>query len=133
MEHVKSFEDFSNQIKEKTLTETLNYDFSEEDMMFEMSNLLPSRTGLDYQVWYSAYYPGHKPRIKVDLPDGKSVYIQIENHEIKGDVDKISSKELRKIFDWIDLNKNALLKYWNEARAGKIDTVEMNKLLKRIK
>ena len=111
----------------------MNYDMSEDDLMFEMANLLPCRTGLKYQVWYSAHSHGHNPRIKVDLPDGKSVYIQIENHEVKGDIDKMPSKELQKLFDWIDLNKDSLLKYWNEAHAGKIDTETMNKWLKRIK
>ena len=119
--------------REKTLRETGNNDLSEDDLMFEMSNLFPCITGLKYQVWYSAYSHGSQPRIKVDMPDGKSVYIQIENHEVKGEVDKITSQELQRLFDWIDLNKNALLKYWNEAPAGKIDTEVMNNLLKRIK
>lgn len=133
MEFIKSFKKFSKTKDENVLRETLDYDLSEDDIMFEMSNLLPNRTGLKYQVWYSAQYLGYKPRIKVDLPDGKSVYIQIENHEVKGDIDKIASKELKKIFGWIDLNKDALLKYWHEAHNAKIDTVDMNKLLKRIK
>ena len=118
--------------RENTLKETLNNDLSEDDLMFEMANLLPCRTGLKYQVWYSAHSHGHNPRIKVDMPDGKSVYIQIENHEVEGDIDKIASKELQRIFDWIDLNKDALLKYWDEAPTAKIDTVEMNNLLKPI-
>ena len=119
--------------RENTLKEKLKNDLSEDALMFEMSNLLPCRTGLKYQVWYSAHSYGLEPRIKVDIPEGKSIYIQIENHEVEGDIDKIASKEVQRIFDWIDLNKEALLKYWNEAPAGKIDTVEMNNLLKRIK
>ena len=118
--------------REKTLRETGNNDLSEDDLMFEMSNLLPCRTGLKYQVWYSAKSFGYQPRLKVDISVGTSIYIQIENHEVKGEIDKITSKELRRIFDWIDLNREALLKYWNEAHAGKIDTVEMNNRLKPI-
>lgn len=118
--------------RENTLKETLNNDLSEDDLMFEMANLLPCRTGLKYQVWYSAHPYDLEPRIKVDIPEGKSIYIKIENHEVEGDIYKITSKELQNIFDWIDLNKNALLKYWNEAPTAKIDTVEMNNLLKSI-
>ena len=118
--------------RENILKETFNNGLSEDFLMFEMANLLPCRTGLKYQVWYSTQSYGYKPRIKVDIPDGKSIYILIENHEVKGDIDKIASKELQRIFDWIDLNKDVLLKYWKEAPAGKIDTVEMNNWLKPI-
>ena len=118
--------------RENTLRETLNNDLYEDALMFGMANLLPCSTGLKYQVWYSTHSYGLKPRIKVDISEDKSVYIQIENHEIKGDIYKIASKELQRIFDWIDLNKGALLKYWNEAHVGKIDTVEMNNWLKPI-
>ena len=97
---------------------------------YETANLLPCRTGLKYQVWYSAQSDCHQPRIKVDISDDTNVYIQLAKHEVNGDFDKIASKELQRIFDWIDLNKDALLKYWREARAGKIDTADMNKLLK---
>lgn len=108
------------------------YKASKDEMMYEMANLLPKRTGLKYQIWYSAAYPGHNPRIKVDLGDNKSIYIQIENHEIKGDINKIKSKELNKIFNWIDLNKEALLRYWYGASKGEIDTAEMSTLLKPV-
>ena len=118
--------------RENTLGETINNDLSEDTSMFEMANLLPCRTGLKYQVWYSTHSYGLKSRIKVDIPEGKNIYIQIENHEVEGDIDKIASKELQRIFDWIDLNKEALLKFWNEAPSGKIDTVEMNNWLKPI-
>ena len=118
--------------RENTLGETLKNDLSEDTSMFEMANLLPCRTGLTYQVWYSAKSFGYQPRLKVDISIGTSIYIQIENHEVEGDIDKIASKEVQRIFDWIDLNREALLKYWNEAPFGKIDTVEMNNLLKPI-
>ena len=52
--------------RENTLKETLKNDLSEDALIFEMANLLPCRTGLKYQVWYSANYKGQKPRIKVD-------------------------------------------------------------------
>lgn len=105
---------------------------SENEMMFEMANLLPKRTGLKYQIWYSAKVPGYNPGIKVDLNDGHFLFIQIETHKVKGAVDKILSKDLKKIFRWIDLNKDLLLRYWNEAYEGKIDTAEMDTLLKSL-
>lgn len=114
------------------IEENYAYKASKDAMMYEMANLFPKRTGLKYQIWYSAAYPGHNPSIKVDLGDNKSIYIQIENHDTIGDINKIKSKELNKIYDWIDLNKEALLRYWNGASEGKIDTAEMSTLLKPI-
>lgn len=115
-----------------TFDEQILYEASEDEMMFEMANLLPKRTGLKYQIWYSAKIPGHNPKIKVDLNDGYFLSIQIETHEVKGAVDKILSKDLKKIFEWIELNEDVLLRYWNEAHKGKIDTAEMDTLLKPV-
>lgn len=130
---IKKFSNYIKELEDKNLSEMMGYDnLSEDEMMFEMANLLPSRTGLKYQIWYSAKVEKHKPRIKVDLGDGKALSIQIEDHKVKGATDKISSKDLNDIFRWIDINKDALLRYWNEASEGKIDTFEMSKLLKSI-
>ena len=69
-----------------------------------MANLPPCRTGLKYQIWYSAKVEKHKPRIKVDLGDNNYISIQIEYHKIIGSTNKISSKDLQDIFAWIDIN-----------------------------
>ena len=53
--------------RENTLRETMNKDLSEDALMFGMANLLPCRTGLKYQVWYSAHSYGLEPRIKVEF------------------------------------------------------------------
>ena len=44
MDDNRSFEEFSNRVEENTLGETMNYDLSEDALMFEMANLLPCRT-----------------------------------------------------------------------------------------
>ena len=103
------------------LCEELEHNLFDQEMMFEMANLPPKRTGLKYQIWYSAKIEKHKPRIKVDLGDGKALSIQIEDHKVIGAVDKISSKDLNNILKWIDMNKELLLKYWNDAHLGTID------------
>lgn len=105
---------------------------SNADVLLEMANLPPRRTGLKYQIWYSAKMEKHKPRIKVDLGDGDSISIQIEDHKIVGDADKLSSKELNVIFEWIDMNKEILLKYWNDAHTGSIDNGDVIENIKKI-
>lgn len=101
-------------------------------MMFEMSNLKPEKTGLKFQVWYGAKVPKHNPFIKVDLEDNHQLIVRIDNHEVNGPIERISSRDLNDVFKWIDLNKDALLKYWNQAHDGMIDTVDMSQLLKPI-
>lgn len=96
-----------------------------------MANLPPKRTGLPYQIWYSAQEPRHKPRIKVDLPDGRNLSIEIESHKVTGPLKKISSTDLNKILEWMDLNKEILLKYWNGARSGSIDNGDVLNELKK--
>lgn len=106
-------------------------DFKKLPRIFLMANLPPKRTGLPYQVWYSAKEPRLKPRIKVDLPDGRKLSIEIETHKVTGPLKKISSNDLNKILEWMDLNKEILLKYWNEARSGLIDNADVIRALKK--
>lgn len=114
------------------LCEELEHNLFDQEMMFEMANLPPKRTGLKYQIWYSAKIEKHKPRIKVDLGDGKALSIQIEDHKVIGAVDKISSKDLNNILKWIDMNKELLLKYWNDAHLGTIDNGDVIDNVKKI-
>lgn len=106
--------------------------FSEQDMMFGMANLPPRRTGLKYQIWYSAKVERLKPSIKVDPGDGNAISIQIEDHKIKGATDKISSNDLNNILKWIDMNRELLLKYWNEAHTGSIDNGDVIDNVKKL-
>ena len=41
-------------------------DYKKLSRVIDMANLPPKRTGLPYQIWYSAQEPRHKPRIKVN-------------------------------------------------------------------
>ena len=68
----------------------------------------------------------------VDLGDGKALSIQIEDHKVIGAVDKISSKDLNNILKWIDMNKELLLKYWNDAHLGTIDNGDVIDNVKKI-
>ncbi len=93
---IKKFDEFIKDCNDN-LCEELEHNLFDQEMMFEMANLPPKRTGLKYQIWYSAKIEKHKPRIKVDLGDGKALSIQIEDHKVIGAVDKISSKDLNNI------------------------------------
>ena len=130
---VKKFSEHTKDLEGKNLSEDITYNnMSEEDTMFEMANLPPRRTGLKYQIWYSAKVEKHKPRIKVDLGDGNSISVQIEDHKVIGATDKISSKDLNDIFTWIDMNKEILMAYWNDAHTGVIDNGDVIEKVKKL-
>lgn len=103
----------------------MNKNKPDEDMMFAMSNLLPKSTGLKYPIWYSAGMENLDPGIKIDLEDDKSICVSILDKKATGDVDSISSEDLNDIFRWIALNMEILLKYWNGARKGIIDSCDV--------
>ena len=107
--------------------------------MFAMSNLRSTDTGVEGAViWVSVgeFYGvdlQHGPRIKVlqgskitkeGLMDAVSVRLT-DPPQILGD---IPAKMERQIVAFINLNRNTLLKYWNE----EISTREMLDLIERV-
>jgi len=94
------------------------------DLLTEMSNISKQKTGLDYIVWL---FPNtgkekHGARIKIKV-DNEYVPITISDEpEVKSFV-KIDSKKLNKIKNWIILNKEILLKYWNGKGEVAIDEI----------
>lgn len=129
---IKKFNEFSKEVEDNIVSEVVEYSLPGQDAMFEMANLPPRRTGLKYQIWYSAKVEKHKPRIKVDLGDGKCISIQIEDHKVIGATNKISSRDLDDIFTWIDLNKEILITYWNDAHTGSIDNGDVIEKVKKL-
>jgi len=98
---------------------------------FEMANISIKKTGLDYIVWISPQSgkEKHNARIKIQI-DNDFVPITIsDNPELKSKT-KIDSKKLNKVYKWIILNKETLLKYWNGK--GKIGIDEILDELKKI-
>lgn len=103
-----------------------------EAQIFDMSNLRPAKTGLPFQVWYGPKVPAHKPRIIVIFPEGKDLSVEIESHKVTGDSRIVSKKDLKLLFEWIDLNKDILLDYWNNAYSGSIDSGDVSDAIKKV-
>jgi hypothetical protein len=103
----------------KEINEYVNPDA--EDLLFEMANFGQKTTGLPMIVWVSEKRASHAARIKVSrsynprvlIGDTFSVSISDNPKIVAGDEGKISTADLKKVFDWIFLNKETLLKYWN--------------------
>jgi hypothetical protein len=106
----------------------------ESDELFEMGNLFPRTTGLPMTVWVSPRGNArHDVRIKVNITHGdrmniantKIVGVRPTPHVIAG---HLSPDDRQAVFEWLSLNTAALLAYGE----GRIDTVELGHLLKRL-
>lgn len=105
----------------------------EEKMnLWEMANLRPKDTGLNVVIWVSSGQGvKHGPRIKVcsgpKWDETKCSTIPLTGiYKVIGNAD-ISQEEFSKIVKWIEINKKALLDFWN----GKIQyTQDLLNMLK---
>ena len=106
----------------------------ESDELFEMANLFPRTTGLPMTVWVSPRGNArHDVRVKVNMTHGNQmtisntavVGVRPTPHIITG---QLSSSDERAVFEWIALNSDALVEYWE----GRIDSIQLGQALRRI-
>jgi len=104
------------------------------DELFEMANLFPRTTGLPMTIWVSPRGNArHDVGVKVNIIHGDQmniantavVGVRPTPHIIAG---RLSSDDQRVVFEWISLNTAAIIEYWD----GRIDTIELGQLLKRL-
>ena len=104
------------------------------DELFEMANQFPRTTGLPMTIWVSPRGNArHDVRVKVNIIHGDQmniantavVGVRPTPHIIAG---RLSSDDQRVVFEWISLNTAAIIEYWD----GRIDTIELGQLLKRL-
>jgi hypothetical protein len=104
------------------------------DELFEMANLFPRTTGLPMTVWVSPRGNArHDVRVKVNTTHGDQM--NIANTAVVGVrpspqfiVGQLSPDDQRLVFEWVSLNTAAIVEYWD----GRIDTIELGQLLKRV-
>jgi len=104
------------------------------DELFEMANLFPRTTGLPMTVWVGPRGNArHDGRVKVDMTHGEQMNITnaavvgvgLTSHVVGG---RLSADDQRTVFEWLSLSVAPLIAYWE----GRIDTIELGQLLKRI-
>ena len=97
----------------------------QSEALFEMANLSPKRTGLPLVVWISpkAGAP-HDVRVKVSrgpkvhASELVSVAVRPDVHVIGGGT--LSGHELALLQEWIELNRDVIIRYWD----GEIEYTE---------
>jgi len=96
---------------------------SEKEKLYEMSNLFPQDTGLDFTMWITTKSgrEKHNARIKLNNSDGEIIISIFGKPEIKGKKGKIivSGKQMKKIVKFIELNRDVLLKHWSGETSSK--------------
>jgi hypothetical protein len=104
----------------------------EPEDLYEMANLFPRTTGLPMTVWVSPRGNArHDVRVKVNMTHGNQmnvantavVAVRPAPHVIAG---RLSLEDERAVFQWISLNTDALVAYWD----GQIDTIQLGQRLK---
>ena len=104
----------------------------DSDALFEMANLFPKHTGLPFVVWMS-YRGGAQHDVRVKVSKGPkavpsemvSVAMRPEVHVVQG---KLAGDDLQLLSQWIELNRDVLLRYWE----GEIDTKDAIDGIRRI-
>ena len=104
----------------------------ERENFFDRANLFPKHTGLPFVVWIlSRGGAEHDARVKV-APGVKarpeemvSVGLRPTVHVVEG---ALPARDLEAVTAWIELNRDTLLKYWEE----EIDTVDALQQLKMV-
>ena len=102
------------------------------EKLYEMApNYHQKDTGLKEIIWVSSKKASHGPRIKVYKTlkgENFSVTIEDEPKVVAGKC-FVNSKELKRIFEFIILNKDNLIKYWNFI----IDSDELDENILKLK
>ena len=86
------------------------------DPVCDMANLREKTTGISTIIFVSSKVPRHKPRLKVvkNLKEKFSVSIEDNPRVLAGDSSIVPVKVLEQVKEWIILNKDLLLEYWND-------------------
>jgi len=106
----------------------------EKQSLYEMSNLFPDDTNVEeYTIWISTQSgrEQHNARIKITNADGSAEISIWGKPEIKGSKGKIklSGKKYKRLLDFIELNKEALLRHWS----GETSSMQFIKEIKPLK
>ena len=102
---------------------------SDADDGFNMTNLSPSRTGIDgVTVWFSNRLGvRHDVRIKVSAKPNSpptAIYGLRPFKLVAGDDSWMTSKQKEQVQKWAELNRDVLIQFWDSEEWDHLDAVE---------
>lgn len=110
-----------------------------EDGVVEMTNLQEDDTGIPGVIFISTAMGSHGPRIKYFVKAGRnlpSFSVSISDHpEVLAN--SLPQRDLNRasasVIEWVGLNKDALLRFWNEGDSYSIhQVVDLVRSLKKL-
>ena len=102
----------------------------DDEEVHDMANLSEARTGVPGVIWISTQVARHGPRVKYYLKPGKdqpSFAVSIEDAPkvVAGDLpERVVKRMSPEVAEWVRLNKDALLAFWNEGDTWMDEQVE---------
>ena len=108
-----------------------------DDDIVEMANLFTKDTGIEGVIFTSTVMASHGPRIKYSLKAGRhqpsfSVSISPEPRILASSLpDRVINRVAPAVIEWVKLNREALLQFWNEGDSWSID--ELSAFATRLK
>lgn len=90
--------------------------FKRHPRVADMANLYEDATGINIIITATSKMPRHKPRVKVrkNLEESFSLSIEDEPKLLAGNSAIVTQKVLNQVKEWVALNKDLLLEYWND-------------------
>ncbi|HIR37003.1 MAG TPA: hypothetical protein IAC93_01360 [Candidatus Limisoma gallistercoris] len=80
----------------------------------DMANFYHDFTGVDAVIWVSPKYAGYKPRVKITKgDDSASMSIEDEPEILAPKNSKLDASIINAAKQWIVLNKETLIGYWD--------------------
>lgn len=87
--------------------------------IMDMANLSKEKTGLNNDIFISTRFAKHRPRLRVykDTVGSPTVSILLDKPHAQsaGKKGLISERDLDLVREWIDLNYDVLIGYWNNS------------------
>jgi hypothetical protein len=89
---------------------------TEDQDLFEMVNIRPELSGLPFIVWISEK-GGARHDVRVKVSPGPRVREFAATVSVRPQIEviagELSAQHLRAVREWIELNRDTIIKYWN--------------------
>jgi hypothetical protein len=100
-----------------------------DDDLFDMANLTSKQTGIDGIVFISTAVGAHGPRVKYFVKTGRgqpsfSISIAEAPQVLASSLPpRVTNQVAPKVSEWVRLNREALLSFWNDGQYWTVDEV----------
>jgi hypothetical protein len=102
----------------------------QDEDLYLMSNVQPHESGLPFVVYISEKQGRHDVRVKVGKPPNFTASVSVQP-DIKVVAGKLSERELALVRQWIELNRDVIIAYWEGKMASSRDVLNALKSISK--